>query len=238
MKRFIIAIILNIAAAVVAAMIYAAFRSMDNQYPAVQWAILSLHVVPKLHIGTPLVIAGILFFLWGQWAIRKSRRSIRVLTWLVYFLTAAPGYWIIHVYVIALPDIKMLDTMFQEYMNRELSGQPPEKKLPALKQPPQPPPPATRMSSMQALGVANEAAISNGYALYMYSPADISYNSTAEQWSVTRKGRYTGTKGTKGKSIVVLIHDKTGETTVSEILNNDGQSGSGYPPQGVGSPDP
>ena len=236
MKRFILAITLNIAAAVVAAMVYAAFRSMDNQYPAVQWAILSLHIVPKLHIGAPLVVAGILFFLWSQWAIRKSRRSIRILTWLVYFLTAAPGYWLIHVYVIALPDIKMLDTLFKEHTRVMLPSRPPEKKLPALKQPP---PPTTAMSSMQALGVANEAAISNGYALYMYSPADISYNSTSEQWSVTRKGTYTGTKGTKGKSIVVLIHDKTGEITVSEIMNNDGQqSGAGYPPQGVGSPDP
>ena len=236
MIQNIIALLLNAASTVVAAMLYRYLRDSVHHYPAVQWAGLQLHVIPKLHLGLYLVLSSLALFAWGQWSIRKHKRSLRIILFTVYVLSALPGFWLLNVYRLALPDIQMLNTFIHSPPDRATPRKQPVEKRTKVEQPA---PPTTRMSSMQALGVANEAAISNGYALYMYSPADISYNSTSEQWSVTRKGTYTGSKGTKGKSIVVLINDNTGETTVSEILNNDGQqAGAAYPPQGVGSADP
>ena len=99
-----------------------------------------------------------------------------------------------------------------------------------------PTPQSATLSTNQIQEIALITAKTHGYDLALYAPPKIYFQPVPGHWSAFFGGI---TESSGNKSFFVFIDDEARSTSIYELNNIKAQqAGPGYPPQGVGSPDP
>ena len=99
-----------------------------------------------------------------------------------------------------------------------------------------PTPQLTTLRTNQIQDIALTIAKAHGYDLALYAQPKIYYQPVPGNWSAFFGGI---TEASGSKSFFVFIEDKSLNTSIYELDNQKAQQAvPGYPPQGVGSPDP